>query len=218
MATAARALGLKYLGIADHSQSLTVARGLTPEQVHRQQAEIDALNQRLKGIKLFKGIECDILADGSLDYDDEVLASFDYVVASVHSHFQQPEPEMTARILRAVRHPRVTMLGHATGRLLLRRDGYKVDLEAVLQAAAQHGTLVEINANPQRLDLDWVHCKRAKALDVQMVINPDAHSAGELEYSRFGVDVARRGWLEKADIFNTQTAAQVTKALAARKG
>jgi DNA polymerase (family 10) len=109
------------------------------------------------------------------------------------------------------------MLGHATGRLLLRRDAYKVDLEAVLQAAAKHGTLIEINAQPDRLDLDWVHCKRAKALGVQLVINPDAHSTGELEYTRYGVNVARRGWLESKDVFNTQTLAQVSKALAARK-
>jgi DNA polymerase (family 10) len=217
MAEAARKLGLKYLGIADHSQSLTVANGLTPERVHRQQAEIDALGKGLKGIKLFKGTECDILPDGRLDFDDELLSSFDYVVASVHSHFGQTADEMTARIVRAVSHPRVTMLGHATGRLLLRRDGYKVDLEAVLQAAAKHGTLIEINAQPSRLDLDWIHCKRAKALGVRLVINPDAHSTGELEYTGYGVDVARRGWLEKADVFNTLTTAQVAKTFAKKK-
>jgi DNA polymerase (family 10) len=217
MAEGARRLGFKYLGIGDHSQSLTVARGLTPERVREQQARIDALNGRLKGIKLLKGTECDILADGRLDFSDEVLASFDYVVASVHSHFGQSEPDMTARIIRAISNPHVTMLGHATGRLILRREGYKVDVEAVLKAAAQHGTLVEINAHPQRLDLDWVHCKRAKALGVKLVINPDAHSTGDLEYTRYGVDVARRAWLEKEDVFNTQTAAQVQKALAARR-
>jgi DNA polymerase (family 10) len=216
MAQAARKLGFQYLGIADHSQSLTVANGLSPDRVRQQQAEINALNARLRGLRLFKGIECDILPDGSLDYDDRVLATFDYVVASVHSHFNQPEAEMTARILRAVRHPRVTMLGHATGRLLLRREGYHVDLDAVLQAAAKHGTLVEINAHPMRLELDWVHCKRAKALGVRLVINPDAHGTAELAFTRFGVDVARRGWLEKGDVFNTQTAVQVSKALAVR--
>jgi DNA polymerase (family 10) len=216
MAVAAQKLGFKYLGFADHSQSLTVANGLSPERVRKQEAEIDALNARLKGIKLFKGIECDILADGSLDYDDKVLASFDYVVASVHSYFNQTEEEMTQRIIRAVSHPRVTMLGHATGRLILRREGYKVDVEAVLRAAAKHGTMVEINAHPMRLDLDWVHCKRAKALGVQLVINPDAHNTGDLAYTSYGVSVARRGWLEKKDVFNTNTAAQVAKALKAK--
>ncbi|HKI34373.1 MAG TPA: DNA polymerase/3'-5' exonuclease PolX [Gemmataceae bacterium] len=217
MAEAARALGLQYLGIGDHSQSLTVANGLTPERVARQQEQIDALNKKMKGFHIFKGTECDILADGRLDFDDDVLASFDYVVASVHTNYKQSREEMTARIVRAVSHPRVTMLGHATGRLLLRREGYQVDLEAVLQAAAEHGTLIEINAHPQRLDMDWIHCKRAKALGVKLVINPDAHSTGDLAYYTYGVDVARRGWLEKKDVFNTQTLAQVTKALAARK-
>jgi DNA polymerase (family X) len=217
MAEAARALGLKYLGIGDHSQSLTVANGLTPDRVRRQQEEIDRLNERLTGIHVFKGTECDILPDGDLDFDDEVLATFDYVVASVHSRFGQSEEEMTERIVRAVSNPHVTMLGHATGRLLLSREGYRVDLEAVLRAAAKHGTMVEINAQPSRLDLDWIHCKRAKALGVQLVINPDAHSTGELELLRYGVDVARRGWLEKKDVFNTKTLAQVTKVLQARR-
>lgn len=217
MAEAARRFGLKYFGFGDHSQSLTVANGLSPERVRKQHREIDALNERLKGIKLFKGIECDILADGSMDFDDKVLASFDYVVASVHTHFNQSEEEMTARIIRAVSHPLVTMLGHATGRLLLRRDSYHVNLEAVLKAAAKHGTLIEINASPHRLDLDWIHCKRAKALGVKLVINPDAHSTEELGNLRFGVDVARRGWLEKRDVFNTLTAAQVTRDFEARR-
>src|SRR5262249_35690208 len=205
------ALGLKSLGIGDHSQSLTVANGLSPERVRQQQTEIDALNKKLQGVRLFKGIECDILADGRLDYDDDVLATFDYVVASVHSQFKQTEAEMTKRIIRAISHPRVTMLGHATGRLLLRRDGYKSDLEAVLQAAAKHGTMIEINARPNRLDIDWIHCKRAKALGVPLVINPDAHSTNEIGLYRYGVDVARRGWLEKKDVFNTSPAAQAAK-------
>ncbi|HZV06060.1 MAG TPA: DNA polymerase/3'-5' exonuclease PolX [Gemmataceae bacterium] len=217
MALAAKAIGLKYLGLADHSQSLTIANGLTPERVRQQQAEIDAVNQRLKGFKVLKGTECDILADGRLDYSDDLLATFDYVVASVHSHFKQSREEMTARIIKAIRNPHVTMLGHATGRLLLRREGYPVDLEAVLHAAAESGTMIEINAHPQRLDLDWIHCKRAKALGVKIVINPDAHNAGDIDLYRYGVDVARRGWLEKGDVFNTKSLADVTKALAARK-
>jgi DNA polymerase (family 10) len=217
MARAAKALGLKYLGFGDHSQSLTVANGLSPERVREQQAEIDAVGKRLKGIKLFKGTECDILQDGDLDYDDDLLSTFDYVVASVHSYFNQPREEMTARIIRAIRNPHVTMLGHATGRLLLQRDGYAVDLDAVLQAAAEAGTMIEINADPHRLDLDWAHCKRAKALGVKLVINPDAHSTGGLANFRFGVDVARRGWLEKGNVFNTLPAKEVERALAERR-
>lgn len=219
MAEAARVLGLKYLGIGDHSQSLKLANGLSPERVRKQQKAIDSLNDKLKkkGFHVFKGIECDILPDGQLDYSDDVLASFDYVVASVHTHFNQPREEMTARIVRALRNPYVTMLGHATGRLLLRRDAYAVDLEAVLQAAAKSGAMIEINAHPQRLDLDWVHCKRAKVLGVQLVINPDAHSTSDLAYYRYGVDVARRGWLTAADVFNTRSAGDVSKELARRK-
>jgi DNA polymerase (family 10) len=216
MASAAKKLGFKYFGIADHSQSLTVASGLTVERLRKQQAEIDQQNNHLKGIRLFKGTECDILPDGRLDYSDEVLESFDYVVASVHTHFNQTAEEMTARIVRAVSHPRVTMLGHATGRLLLRRDGYKVNMEEVLKAAAAHGTWVEINAHPMRLDIDWLTCKRAKALGVKVVINPDAHEIEEVSYVRYGVDVARRGWLEKGNVMNTLPLNQVTKALASK--
>jgi DNA polymerase (family X) len=217
MAEAARKLGYQYLGIADHSQSLNIANGLSIERVREQQKQIDAFNAKSKGLHIFKGTECDILADGSLDFDDKTLASFDYVVASVHVNTHQTQEEMTARMIKAIQHPRVTMLGHATGRLLLKRDAYKVDLEAILQAAAKAGTMIEINANPYRLDLDWIHCKRAKALGVKLVINPDAHSTDDLAFTRFGVDVARRGWLEKKDVFNTLTLAQVTKELTKRK-
>ncbi|MGF1578678.1 MAG: DNA polymerase/3'-5' exonuclease PolX [Gemmataceae bacterium] len=217
MALAAKKLGMKYLGLADHSQSLTIANGLSPERVLEQQKEIDEVNKKLKGITVFKGIECDILEDGSLDYDDELLSTFDYVVASVHTHFNQSEEAMTERVIRAMKNPYVTMLGHATGRLILRREGYKINLEAVLEAAGETGTMVEINAQPSRLDLDWVHCKRAKKLGVPLVINPDAHSTGELGLFRFGVYVAQRGWLDKADVFNTKTLAQVKKGLAAKR-
>jgi DNA polymerase (family 10) len=206
-------MGLTYLGIADHSQSLTVANGLTPQRLLEQMKQIDRLNKKLDGVRLLKGSEVDILADGSLDFDDDLLSKLDYVVASVHSYFAMPKEEMTARIVRAVRHPKVTMLGHATGRLLMKRDGYAVDLDAVLQAAAETGTMIEINSDPHRLDLDWTHCKRAKALGVRLVINPDAHSTGGLANYRFGVDVARRGWLEKANVFNTLTADQVAREL-----
>jgi DNA polymerase (family 10) len=217
MARAAKKLGLKYLGLADHSPALAFVNGLSPERVREQQKEIDAVNAKLKGIHIFKGIECDILADGALDYDDEVLGWFDYVVASVHSHFNQTVEQMTERICKAIRHPRVTMLGHATGRILLRREGYKLDLERVLQTAAEAGTLVEINASPHRLDLDWIHCKRAKALGVPLVINPDAHATTELSNLSFGIDVARRGWLEKGDVFNTRSLDDVRQFFAERR-
>jgi len=217
MALAAKALGWEYFGVGDHSQSLAVARGMPPSVVRKQWAEIDAVNAALTGVRILKGIESDILQDGSLDYDDELLAGFDYVVGSVHTHFGLTEAEQTERVCRALSHPALTMLGHATGRLLLRREGYKIDLEEVLKAAARFGKMVEINANPYRLDLDWVHVKRAKALGVMLVINPDAHSPGQLELTRYGVDVARRGWLEAKDVFNTRSLAEVLAELARRK-
>lgn len=217
MAKAAKKLGLEYFGVGDHSQSLTVANGLSPERVRQQWAEIDALNKKLKGIRILKGTECDILLDGSLDFDDELLAGFEYVVASVHSHFGLSEEEQTDRVCKALSHPAVTMLGHATGRLLLRREGYKLNIERVLQAAAKHGKMVEINAQPDRLDLDWTHVKRAKALGIPLVINPDAHHPDDIALITYGINVARRGWLTAADVFNTRSVGDVVKELARRK-
>ena len=164
-----------------------------------------------------KGTECDILADGSLDFSDDVLAGFDYVVASVHSLFGLSLEEQTARVCRALAHPRVTMLGHATGRLLLRREGYKLDVEAVIDAAARHGKMIEINAQPDRLDLSWEHCRVAKARGVPLVINPDAHSTQDLEKVPFGVNVARRAGLTAADVFNTADVGAVERELLRRK-
>jgi DNA polymerase (family 10) len=217
MALAAKKLGFEYFGIGDHSQSLTIGRGMPPSVVKKQWAEIDAVNAKLTGIRILKGIESDILEDGSLDYEDDLLAGFDYVVGSVHSHMSMPEAEMTARVCKALMHPRLTMLGHATGRLLLKRDGYKIDLDEVLKTAAKHGKMIEINAHPQRLDLDWIHVKRAKAMGIPIVINPDAHSTGELALYRFGVDVARRGWLSKDDVFNTRGFKDVMRELDRRR-
>ncbi|HEV3440347.1 MAG TPA: DNA polymerase/3'-5' exonuclease PolX [Gemmata sp.] len=217
MALAAKQLGWEYFGVADHSQSLTIARGLPPGTVRKQWAEIDRVNRQLEGVTILKGTEVDILEDGSLDYDDELLAGFDYVVGSVHTLFGMPEEQMTARVCKALEHPALTMLGHSTGRLLLRRDGYKINLEKVLQAAAKNGKMIEINAQPLRLDLDWVHVKRAKALGIPIVINPDAHSPGELSLTSYGVQVARRGWLTKQDVFNTRSLKDVMKELKRRK-
>ena len=217
MALAAKALGLEYFGIGDHSQSLTIARGMPPMVVKKQWEEIDKVNAKLTGIRILKGIESDILEDGSLDYEDELLAGFDYVVGSVHSLFGLSEADQTARVCKAIANPRLTMLGHATGRLLLKRDGYKIDLDEVMKTAAKFGKMIEINAHPQRLDLDWIHAKRAKALGIPLVINPDAHSTSELGLYRFGVDVARRGWLGKDDVFNTRSLPEVMKELERRK-
>ena len=217
MADAARSAGLAYLGIADHSRSAGYAGGLGLDRVEAQWAAIDDLNRRLgPNFRLYKGTECDILADGSLDYPDEVLAGFDYVVASVHSLFGLTREAMTARIVRAVRHPAVTMLGHATGRLLLARDGYKVDLDAVIDAAAETGTWIEINANPHRLDLDDVHCRKAKARGVRLVINPDAHATAGLADLEYGIGVARRAGLGPADVVNADPPVVMNEAL--RKG
>lgn len=205
MALAAKKLGLKYLGIADHSQSLAFTGGLTPMRVRQQQKEIDALNEKLNGIAILKGTECDILSDGRLDFEDDVLASFDYVVASVHSHFNQTREQMTERIIKAIRNPHVSILGHATGRILLRRDSYSLDVDAVLRVAAETGTVIEINAHPNRLDLDWLHVKRGKSLGVRFAINPDAHRTEEIALLKYGIDVARRAWLTKDDVVNTRT-------------
>ncbi|GIW89140.1 MAG: DNA polymerase/3'-5' exonuclease PolX [Isosphaeraceae bacterium] len=218
MVEAARSLGLEYLGIADHSRSAAYAGGLSIERVREQRSAIDRLNQSLgPAIRVFQGIECDILADGSLDYPDEVLAGFDYVVASVHSNFRLSRQDMTARICRAAAHPRVTMLGHPTGRLILARAGYEVDLNEVIAVCARHGTMIEINADPHRLDLDALHARAARQAGVTIVINPDAHATAGLANLQFGVDVARRAWLTSADVFNTRPARQVAAALAAGK-
>jgi DNA polymerase (family 10) len=217
MARAAQELGFEYFGVGDHSQSLIVANGLTPDRVRAQWADIDRLNATWKGFRILKGTEADILADGSIDYPDDLLAGFDYVVASVHTHFAMSEAEMTARVCKALSHPAVTMLGHSTGRLLLRREGYKIALDEVLKTAAKYGKMIEINAQPTRLDLDWIHVKKAKALGIPIVINPDAHSTAEVALYRHGVDVARRGWLTAADVFNTRPLAEVMRELERRK-
>ncbi|HWR42751.1 DNA polymerase/3'-5' exonuclease PolX [Sporomusa sp.] len=203
MAAAARQRGWQYLGIADHSQTAVYARGLRTETVMAQRREIDKLNAAHPDFTILTGIESDILPDGSLDYPDEVLASFDFVVASVHSAFRQSEADMTRRIVRAVRNRYVTMLGHPTGRILLGRKGYAVNLPEVIQAAVQSGTMIEINASPYRLDLDWRWCRTAKEQGIVFAINPDAHAVSEFEHMRYGLAVARKAGLTAGDIVNT---------------
>jgi len=218
MADAARDLGLNYLGIADHSKSSFQAHGLSAEQLLAQGVEIDRLNKTYDGeFRLFKGVECDVLKDGSLDYPDEILAQLDYVVASVHAVFNLPEAEMTRRIIKAISNPHVTMLGHLTGRLLLQREPYAVDIPAVLDAAADTGTIIELNGNPRRLDLDWRWWSLAKSKGVKCAINPDAHHTSGFQHLWFGVALARKGWLTKADVVNCLPLGKIEKVLAAKK-
>jgi DNA polymerase (family 10) len=216
MAKAARDLGWEYLGIADHSKSAAYAGGLTEARVKEQLREIDDLNSRLKSFRIFKGNEVDILPDGTLDYSDKVLAMFDYVVASVHSKFKMTESEMTKRITKALKNKYVTMLGHPTGRLLLTREGYPVDMIEVINVAADHGKAIEINAHPLRLDLDWRLCKYAKEKGVLIPINPDAHNVDGLKDVFYGVGIARKGWLEKKNVVNAWNVAEVSKWLGVR--
>jgi len=211
MAVATKALGYEYLGITDHSQTASYAGGLKPAQIKKQHEEIDSLNEELAPFKIFKGIESDILNDGSLDYSEKVLASFDFIIASVHSNLSMEEKLMTERICNAVRNPFTTILGHVTGRLLLRREAYAVDVEAVIEAAAETKTAIEINANPYRLDLDWKYHRKAKLLGISLPVNPDAHSIEGLEDVRYGAGVARKGMLENKDVLNTKTRAQLEK-------
>ncbi|MFH0989771.1 MAG: DNA polymerase/3'-5' exonuclease PolX [bacterium] len=217
MAQAAKQLGWEYLGIADHSQSAVYAGGLSPDRVREQLEGIDSLNEKQKDFRIFTGTECDILVDGSLDYPDKLLSSFDYVVASIHSKFTMTEVEATKRIIQALKNKYVTFLGHPTGRLLLAREGYPVNLIEVINAASDYGKGIEINSHPMRLDLDWRFLRYAKEKHVPIYINPDAHEIIGLQDVRFGVGIARKGWLEAKDVVNTWNANVLTKYLQSLK-
>ena len=193
MALAAQENGFQYIGIADHSQSAAYAGGLTPERVREQWKEIDELNSELAPFRILKGTEVDILADGSLDYDDELLAGFDFVIASIHSGFRMTEEAATERLCRALENPHVDILGHPTGRLLLARDGYPVNMEIVIKCAAAHGKAIEMNSSPYRLDLDWRHLQTAQEAGVPVPLCPDAHDVNGLSDIHIGVQVARKG-------------------------
>jgi DNA polymerase (family X) len=217
MAGAAQELGLEYLGIADHSKSSVQARGLDEKRLAEQIDRIAELNATFENFRLFAGTECDIRRDGSLDFEDEMLSRLDYVVASVHSSFGMEEAAMTRRIIRAMENPHTTMLGHLTGRLLLTREPYAVDVPAILDAAAETGTIIELNANPRRLDMDWTWWPLAREKGVRCSINPDAHSTMGLLHLRLGAEVARKGWLTKEDVINTLPLGKIEAALAARR-
>ncbi len=202
--------GYTYLGMSDHSKTAAYAGGLNEDTLKRQHEEIDRLNEEYKGrIRIFKGIECDILRDGALDFSDEVLSTLDFVVASIHSQFNLSQQEQTRRVLRAIAHPYVDIIGHPTGRLLLSREGYPIDLDAVIDAAAEHGVCIEINAHPSRLDLDWRYLHRAREKGIKIPINPDAHAADGIDVMRYGVYIARKGWLRASDVLNTMSAEEI---------
>jgi DNA polymerase (family 10) len=209
MADTCQTMGLDYVGICDHSKSAFYANGLSIERVKVQQEEIDQLNTKFDRFKIFKGIEADILQNGTMDYKDDILASFDFVVASVHSIFNLSEEAMTERICRALRNPYVTMLGHPTGRLLLAREAYKLNMEKVIDVAGEEKKIIEINANPFRLDLDWRWGKLARSKGVKTSINPDAHSIEGLKDYHYGIDIAKKGGFRKGEILNSFTVSEV---------
>ncbi|MEJ2222190.1 MAG: DNA polymerase/3'-5' exonuclease PolX [Desulfobacterales bacterium] len=213
MAQAAKKYGLKYIAVTEHSDRLKVAGGLDPPRLMQQIDEIDDLNDRLKGIRILKGLEVEILEDGSLDLPDKVLARLDLVVGTVHSYFNLPLEKQTERILRAMDHRYFSMLAHPTGRLIGERDPYQVDMIRIIHQARDRGCFLELNSNPRRLDLYDIYCRVAREEGVLVSINSDAHSINDFNYLAFGVGQARRGWLEKDDVLNTRSLAQVRKLL-----
>src|SRR6266702_2836913 len=206
MAEACIVRGLTYLGLTDQSKTAAYAGGLNEEDLRRQHEEIDLLNKEYAGrLHILKGIECDILRDGALDFADDVLATLDFVVASIHSLFNLSLEEQTQRMLRAISNRYVDIIGHPTGRILLGREGYALDLDVVIDAAAEHGVCIEINAHPSRLDLDWRYLHRARDKGIKIPIDPDAHVISGLDDMRFGIGIARKGWLRASDVLNTLT-------------
>lgn len=209
MVAAAQAAGYEYILITDHSQTAAYAGGLKPEDILRQHEEIDALNQTLHGFRILKGIESDILGDGALDYEDEVLRSFDLIVASVHNKLDMTEEEATARVVRAIENPYCDIIGHPTGRLLLQRKGFPLDYERIFDACLANNTALEINANCLRLDLDWRTVIKGKRKGVKFCVGPDAHRANSIDNIRYGIGIARKGWLEPEDVLCTYTAKEL---------
>jgi DNA polymerase (family 10) len=213
MAEAARTHGYKYMAITDHSKNLAFANGLDDQRALAHIQRIREAGSRTEGIKIFAGIEVDILADGSLDLSDEVLSQMDIVIASVHSHFNQERDQMTERLRKAISNPNTSILGHPTGRQLLRRDEYPFDMDAILKTAAKNKVAMELNAYPDRLDLNDVHLRQAKEHNVKIVINTDAHHTSHLSKIRFGILQARRAWLTKENVLNTLPAERFAKAM-----
>ncbi|MEO0093564.1 MAG: PHP domain-containing protein, partial [candidate division WOR-3 bacterium] len=208
MAEMALQLGYEYIAITDHSQSVHYAHGLTIDRLKKQWDEIDKINEQLKKIKIIKGIEVDILANGKLDYPDKILAQCELVIAAIHQGFKK---NVTERIIAALANPYVHIIAHPSGRLISRREGYEVDLEKVLESALQYKKVLEINAYPDRLDLNDLYARKAKEMGIKLAINTDAHGPKDLEWMRYGVGTARRGWLEKKDVINTLSYEELKK-------
>jgi DNA polymerase (family X) len=217
MVHTAQGLGYRYLGLSDHSQSARYAHGLEPERVREQHRVIDRVNETIDGITILKGSEVDILPDGSLDYPDDLLGQMDFVVASVHSRFNMPAAEMTARIIKAMHNPYVTIIGHLTGRLLLAREGYALDIAAIIAEAIRLDVIIELNANPHRLDLDWRHLRAAHSQGLLTSINPDAHSPEGLRDVTYGVGIARKGGLSSERVLNTRSLPDIQDWLSQRR-
>ena len=213
MALAAQSKGYNYLAICDHSQRVTIAHGLDAKRLASQIEEIDRLNQTLKGFDILKGAEVDILEDGSLDLSDELLQRLDLTVCAIHYKFNLPRAKQTERIIRAMDHPAFSILAHPTGRMINEREPYEIDMEQIMAAALERGCYLEVNAQPVRLDLNDIHCKMAKNMGVKLVISTDAHRTTDLDFMRFGVEQARRGWLEPEDVLNTRSLKELKKFL-----
>jgi DNA polymerase (family 10) len=217
MARKSKEMGFSYMGVSDHSQSARYAGGLSREKLQKQWKEIDQVNQEMEGFTILKGIESDILPDGSLDYEEAILEEFDFVIASVHSHFNLSREEMTQRVIKAIRNPYTTILAHPTGRLLLAREPYAIDMIRTIDEASRSGAAIELNAHPYRLDIDWRLCKYAKEKGVKIAVNPDAHEEGGLKDTYYGVGIGRKGWLEPGDILNAMDVGEVKAFLERRK-
>jgi DNA polymerase (family 10) len=213
MARAAIDLGYEYLAITEHSKAVTVAKGLDEDALKKRTDEIRDLDDKLDHIRLFAGIEVDILKSGELDLDEKILSELDWVVASVHSYFKLEEEEMTRRVISALKSGVVHCFGHPTGRMIKSRDPIRLDLDRIFEVCLEHGVCLELNSQPDRLDLSDIHCRRAKNAGVPIVISTDAHQTSEYEFMDYGILTARRGWLEKGDVVNTRGLTQFTKFL-----
>ncbi|MFQ6032134.1 MAG: PHP domain-containing protein, partial [Candidatus Zixiibacteriota bacterium] len=211
MAKAAKKRGFRYIAICDHSPTVGVTNGLTEDRLLKQIKEIERLNRKLKDFKILSGIEVDIKSNSQLDLEDEILKKLDLVVAAVHTKFSQPEDEMTKRIIKAIENPNVDILAHPTGRLIGKREPYQVDLDKIMDACKANGKVLELNAYPERLDLADINCRKAKEKGVKIAISTDTHSDAHLEWMKFGVATARRGWIEPQDVINTLPLSKLLK-------